>query len=192
MAARNFQVRADARSRTLATSRVSIDAPGSRTFRCTNRAVVRSNSTLVAYRHGFRVSELIALRWDVIEFDNGRMHVNRAKDGLPSVHPIREPELRALRRLKRENPSSPYVFVTERKGALTDSAVRKMIARAGEHAGFDFSIHPHMLRHSTGYKLANDGHDTRAIQQYLGHKNIQHTVRYTQLSANRFKDFWQD
>ena len=147
---------------------------------------------LVAYRHGFRVSELVALRWDVIEFDNGRMQVNRAKDRLPSVHSIRGPELRAFRRLKRENPSSPYVFVTERKGPLTDSAVRKMVARAGEYAGFDFSIHPHMLRHSTGYKLANDGHDTRAIQQYLGHKNIQHTVRYTQLSANRFKDFWQD
>jgi len=151
-----------------------------------------SSTILVAYRHGLRVSELVALQWNVVELDHGRMHISRVKDGLPSVHPIRGPEIRALRRLKREYPSSPYVFVTERKGPLTASAVRKMIARAGEKANFDFPVHPHMLRHATGYKLANDGHDTRTIQQYLGHKNIQHTVRYTQLSATRFRDFWKD
>ncbi len=75
---------------------------------------------------------------------------------------------------------------------LTDSAVRKIDARAGQNAGLEFPVHPHMLRHATGYKLANDGHDTRAIQQYLGHKNIQHTVRYTELSPARFRDFWKD
>jgi len=101
-------------------------------------------------------------------------------------------EIRALRRLKREYPETPYVFVTERKGPLTNSAVGKLIARAGENAGFEFPVHPHMLRHATGYKLANDGHDTRAIQQYLGHKNIQHTVRYTELASTRFRDFWKD
>ncbi len=120
------------------------------------------------------------------------MHVSRVKKGTPSVHPVRGPEIRALRRLKRDYANSPYVFVTERKGPLTHSAVGKMIARAGEKAGFDFPVHPHMLRHATGYKLANDGHDTRAIQQYLGHKNIQHTVRYTELSSTRFSDFWKD
>ena len=151
-----------------------------------------STLILVTYRHGFRVSELVALGWNQVELDSGKMHVNRAKDGSPSVHPIRGSEIRALRRLKRDYPESPYVFVTERKGPLTDSAVRKMVARAGEKAGFDFPIHPHMLRHATGYKLANDGHDTRAIQQYLGHKNIQHTVRYTELASTRFRDFWKD
>jgi type 1 fimbriae regulatory protein FimB/type 1 fimbriae regulatory protein FimE len=120
------------------------------------------------------------------------MHVSRIKKGTPSVHPIRGPEIRALRRLKRDYPTTPYVFVTERKGPLTNSAVAKMIARAGENAGFEFPVHPHMLRHATGYKLANDGHDTRAIQQYLGHKNIQHTVRYTELASTRFRDFWKD
>ncbi len=75
---------------------------------------------------------------------------------------------------------------------MTDSAVRKLIARAGRGAGFDFPVHPHMLRHACGFKLANDGHDTRAIQHYLGHKNIQHTVRYTELAPDRFKDFWKD
>ena len=84
------------------------------------------------------------------------------------------------------------MFVTERGGPLTDSTVRKIVGRAGEHAGLEFPVHPHMLRHATGYKLANDGHDTRVIQQYLGHKNIQHTVCYTELSPARFRDFWTD
>jgi len=67
-----------------------------------------------------------------------------------------------------------------------------MVIRAGEVAGFEFQVHPHMLRHATGFKLANDGVDTRSLQSYLGHKNIQHTVRYTELSPERFKKFWQD
>jgi len=75
---------------------------------------------------------------------------------------------------------------------MTTSTVRKMLARAGELANLAFPIHPHMLRHACGYKLANDGHDTRALQQYLGHKNIQHTVRYTELAPDRFKNFWRD
>jgi type 1 fimbriae regulatory protein FimB/type 1 fimbriae regulatory protein FimE len=100
--------------------------------------------------------------------------------------------MRALRRLRRSHPESSYVFVSERRAPLTDSAVRKLVARAGRQAGFSFSVHPHMLRHAAGYKLANDGHDTRAIQHYLGHANIQHTVRYTQLSAVRFRNFWSD
>jgi type 1 fimbriae regulatory protein FimB/type 1 fimbriae regulatory protein FimE len=111
---------------------------------------------------------------------------------MPSVHPLRGPELRALRQLKRDPVKPSYVFVSERRSPLTDSAVRKMIARAGRQAGFEFPVHPHMLRHPTGYKLANEGHDTRAIQHDLGHKNIQHTVRYTQLSSQRFDDFWKD
>ena len=147
---------------------------------------------LVAFRHGLRVSELVALRWDMVDLKQGLMHVSRLKNGVTSTHPIRGPEIRALRRLQRDYPDTPYLFVTERKGPLTTSAVRKIIARAGQSAGIGFPVHPHMLRHSTGYKLANDGHDTRAIQHYLGHKNIQHTVRYTELSANRFKDFWTD
>ena len=147
---------------------------------------------LIAYRHGLRVSELVALRWDMVDLKQGLLHVARLKNGVESVHPLRGPELRALRKLQRDYPDTPYLFVTERKGPLTTSTVRKIIARAGEKAKIGLSVHPHMLRHSTGYKLANDGHDTRAIQHYLGHKNIQHTVRYTELAANRFKDFWKD
>jgi type 1 fimbriae regulatory protein FimB/type 1 fimbriae regulatory protein FimE len=147
---------------------------------------------LMAFRHGLRVSELVALRWDMVDLKQGLMHINRLKNGVASTHPIRGPELRALRKLQRDYLNTPYLFVTERKGPLTTSTVRKILARAGEHAKLGFPVHPHMLRHSTGYKLANDGHDTRAIQHYLGHKNIQHTVRYTELAANRFKDFWRD
>jgi len=84
------------------------------------------------------------------------------------------------------------VFTTERDGPLTDSGVRKIVARAGAAAPLPFPVHPHMLRHATGYKLANDGQDTRAIQHYLGHKNIVHTTRYTNLASDRFKMFWRE
>ncbi len=147
---------------------------------------------LIAYRHGFRVGELVDLRWDQVDLDAGVLHVRRLKGGTPSTHPLSGREKRALRRLKREYPATPYVFVSEREGPLTDSAARKIVARAGEKAKLGFSIHPHMLRHACGFKLANDGQDTRAIQAYLGHRSIQHTVRYTELAADRFDGFWKD
>lgn len=147
---------------------------------------------LIAYRHGLRVAELVALRWEQIDFAQGLLHVNRVKNGTPSVHPLHGPELRALRQVKRDSAASAYVFVTERGGPMTPAGFRKLLARTGRAAGFGFLVHPHMLRHACGYKLANDGRDTRAIQHYLGHKNITHTVRYTQLRADRFKGFWND
>jgi type 1 fimbriae regulatory protein FimB/type 1 fimbriae regulatory protein FimE len=147
---------------------------------------------LLAYRHGFRVSELVALRWDMIDLKQGLLHVRRLKNGVDSTHPLRGPELRALRKLRREATESPYLFITERRGPITPSSVRKIVARAGSEAKIGFPVHPHMLRHSTGFKLANDGHDTRALQHYLGHRNIQHTVRYTELAPHRFKGFWKD
>jgi type 1 fimbriae regulatory protein FimE len=147
---------------------------------------------LLAYRHGLRVSELVALRWDQVELKAGTLHVARLKNGLPSSHPIRGPELRALRELQRQYPGSPYLFVTELGGPMTTATVRKLMTRAGLLARLPFPIHPHMLRHATGYKLANDGHDTRAIQHYLGHRNITHTVRYTEMAPGRFKNFWRD
>jgi type 1 fimbriae regulatory protein FimE len=165
-----------------------IDAAGAQR----RHGVRDSTLILIAYRHGLRVSELVSLRWDQIDLTQGLLHVARMKNGLPSVHPLRGPELRALRRLQRDEVSAAYVFLSERKAPLTPDAVRKIVARAGREAGLGFSIHPHMLRHATGYKLANDGHDTRAIQQYLGHRNIQHTTRYTELAPTRFKDFGKD
>jgi len=147
---------------------------------------------LVAYRHGLRVSELVALRWDQVDFEQGLLHVRRRKNGIPSTHPLRGPELRALRKLERNKLTAPYIFMSERKGPMTASAVRKIVARAGLAAGIGLPVHPHMLRHATGFKLANDGQDTRAIQHYLGHRNIQHTVAYTQLASDRFNTFWED
>ena len=132
------------------------------------------------------------MRWDRVDLTQGLAQVARRKNGMPCVHPPRGPELRALRRLRRDYPETPYVFVGERKAPLTADTVRKIVARAGRLAGMPFSIHPHMLRHATGHKLANDGQDTRAIQHYLGHRNIQHPTRYAELAADRFKSFWQD
>jgi integrase len=148
---------------------------------------------LVAYRHGLRATEVVMLRWDAVDFNHGRLHVSRAKNGSPSVHPLSGRELRALRRFQREQePTSPFVFTSERGAPFSTAGWRKMVARLGVAAGFDVPVHPHMLRHACGYKLANDGVDTRSLQAYLGHKNIQHTVRYTELAPTRFKDFWRD
>jgi type 1 fimbriae regulatory protein FimB/type 1 fimbriae regulatory protein FimE len=144
------------------------------------------------YRHGLRVSETVALRWEQADLKAGLLHVNRLKNGVPSTHPLRGPELRALRQLRRDWPDSPYLFASERGGPMTASNVRKLVMRAGQAAALPFSAHPHMLRHACGFKLANDGHDTRALQHYLGHKNIAHTVRYTELAPDRFKTFWRD
>ena len=148
---------------------------------------------MVAYRHGLRASELTALRWDAIDLKAGTIHIARLKYGSPSSHPLRGPELRALRAWRRQQPdTAPYVFTSLRGGPITRRTVHHVVAEAAKSAGIEFPVHPHMLRHATGYYLANNGQDTRAIQMYLGHRNIQHTVRYTELSSSRFKDFWKD
>ena len=148
---------------------------------------------LVAFRHGLRAAELVGLRWDQVDFEGGVLHVARNKRGTPSTHPVTGRELRALRRLKREaKTQSPFVFVSERGSPFSVAGFQKLVARAGIAAGFEFQLHPHMLRHSCGFRLANDGVNTRSLQAYLGHKAIQHTVRYTELAPTRFKNFWHD
>ena len=144
---------------------------------------------LVGYRHGLRASELCDLQWSQVELATGRLHVRRAKNGSPSVHPMQGDEIRTLRRLQREQGPSSHVFMTERDGPMTPKAFHALFGRIGARAKMQFPIHPHMLRHGCGYALANAGHDTRALQAWLGHRNIQHTVRYTELAPDRFKDF---
>jgi integrase len=146
---------------------------------------------LLAYRHGFRTSEVCDLEWSAIDFARAEMHVSRRKAGKPATHPIRGDELRELRKLRKESTGS-FVFVSERGAPFTPASFNWMIKRAGQKAGLPFQVHAHMLRHSAGYKLAGDGHDTRLIQDYLGHKDIRHTVRYTALSPKPFRDFWRD
>jgi type 1 fimbriae regulatory protein FimB/type 1 fimbriae regulatory protein FimE len=151
-----------------------------------------STMILIAYRHGLRASEFVDLRWDQVDFDRAVLHVRRIKNGSPSTHPILGDELRALRRLQREQePKSPFVFTSERGAPFTPMGFSRIVERLGVAAELGFPVHAHMLRHACGYALANRGHDTRSLQAYLGHKNIRHTVRYTELSPDRFRDFWR-
>lgn len=124
---------------------------------------------LMAFRHGLRSSELVDLRWDQVDFDAATLHVRRVKHGTPSVHPMNGDELRALRRLQREQaPASPFMFTSERGSPFTTAGFARIVERAGEGVALGFKAHPHMLRHACGYALANRGHDTRALQAYLG------------------------
>jgi integrase len=146
---------------------------------------------LIAFRHGLRASELVDLRWDQIDFNHAVLHVRRVKNGTPATHPLTGKELRTLRDLKRES-QSPFVFVSMRDAPFSVSGFRRMIERACHDAKLGIKAHPHMLRHGCGYVLANKGTDTRTIQAYLGHRNISNTVRYTELSATRFKGLFHD
>jgi integrase len=148
---------------------------------------------LTSYRHGLRAEEACELEWSQVEFGrNAALHVRRVKSGKPSVHPIRGDELRMLTALRKGYPDSGYLFTTQLGSPFTPDAINRLVKNIGKRAKLAMPVHFHMLRHSCGFKLANDGADTRAIQDWLGHVSIQHTVIYTQLSPKRFKDFWRD
>jgi integrase len=147
---------------------------------------------LLAYRHGLRAAEVVDLRWEQVDFKMAVLNVRRAKNGTPATHPLSGREMRELRRHQRESPASPFVFVSERGAPLSAPGFSRLVERAAAVAELGIKAHAHMLRHACGYKLANDGHDTRAIQAYLGHRNIQNTTRYTALAPERFKEFFRD
>jgi site-specific recombinase XerD len=152
-----------------------------------------STMILLAFRHGLRVSELIDLRWEQVDLEHAMLHVRRVKQGTQATHPLTGRELRALRKLQRDKQSSsPFVFISERRVPFTNRGFQTLIERAGMRAKLECKAHPHMLRHGCGYALANAGVDTRTIQAYLGHKSIQHTVRYTELSPQRFRGLFRD
>ena len=147
---------------------------------------------LMAYRHGLRVSELIDIRLTDLDLATGHLFVRRLKGSVSTNHPLTGDELRAIRawlRVRGEG-KSPLLFFGER-GPLTRQAVNYLITVIGRRAGIGIPVHPHMLRHSTGYYLANKGYDTRLIQDYLGHRNINHTVKYTRTAAVRFEGLWR-
>ena len=148
---------------------------------------------LLAYRHGLRISELIDLRLSDIDLQAGRINCRRLKGSLQNIHPIEGDELRHIKRWLRirNTPSSDYLFTSERGTPITRQAAWRVFKEAGKKAQLDIEVHPHMLKHSCGYYLADKGCDTRLIQEYLGHKNIQNTVRYTQTNAKRFEGLWR-
>jgi integrase len=140
------------------------------------------------YRHGLRASEARDARWPDFDLTAGSgpktFHVRRLKGSVDSVHTLDRDEVSALRRLRADS-TSPFVFVSERGGPLSSDMIARIVERAGEAAKLGFHVHPHMLRHATGYALANDGTDTRLIQDFLGHASIANTVRYTKLAPGR-------
>ena len=144
----------------------------------------------VCYVHGLRAAELCDLLWKDIDLDGHTVFVRRLKGSKSITHPLTGDIVRALRKLPGEHTG--HVFTTERDGPLSPNGFGKIVRRAGEKAGLQFVAHPHQLRHGCGYKLANDGVDTRSLQSYLGHSNIRHTVTYTDTAPERFKNFWTD
>jgi site-specific recombinase XerD len=147
---------------------------------------------LLAYRHALRISEVTNLRVSDINLDEGRIYCRRLKGSVTNTHPMDGDEIRLCRRWFKERPKTAidFVFVSERGSPLTRQSAWRIVAEAGERAKLDLDIHPHMLKHSCGYYLANKGLDTRLIQDYMGHKQIQNTVRYTATNAKRFEGLW--
>ena len=147
---------------------------------------------LMAYRHGLRCSELVALRWDQVDLEAGRLQVIRSKGSDDSLQPLSGVEIRALRKLRRDQPAGlRHVFVSERGAPFTTNGFFKTLRRAAASIGIT-DVHPHLLRHGTGFKLVNQGVDTRSLAAYLGHRNLANTARYTKMNAKRFDGFWQD
>jgi type 1 fimbriae regulatory protein FimE len=148
---------------------------------------------LVAFRHGLRVSELVKLRWDQVDLSKKTVYVRRLKDSKSGLQDLGRTEANALKKLARESKGpQTYVFRNERGGSLTPNAFYKLLQRAGLSCDPVISVHPHMLRHACGYHLINEGHSTRRIQDHLGHRNIQHTERYTELAPDRGRKLWDD
>jgi type 1 fimbriae regulatory protein FimB len=146
---------------------------------------------LMMYRHGLRVSEAIALRRDDIDLDHARLWVRRLKHGLDVEHPVPGDELRAVKRyLGTRVDLLPWLFRSERGQPLARQSVNYLVAAAAARAALP-PVHPHMLRHSCGFSLANRGYDLRLIQDYLGHRDPKHTVRYTRTAAGRFEGLWR-
>jgi site-specific recombinase XerD len=144
---------------------------------------------LMAYVHGFRASEICDLKWHQIDLSgrNPMIKILRVKGSIDSDHHLEGDEVRRLRKLDRAYPDSPYVFVTETGNQLTVQGFWTIVRRAGKVAGFQFPIHPHMLRHSCGHRLVNDGVHLRMIQEWMGHKDVQNTEHYTKLGEDRFR-----
>jgi site-specific recombinase XerD len=147
---------------------------------------------LIAYRHGLRASELVNLRLSDLDLSTGTIYCRRAKGSRSSLHPMKRDEIRALQKLlsERKFESTDYAFQSERAEKMSRTAFWRIVSQAGDRAGLPVKVYAHQLRHACGYYLANKGCDLRLIQDYLGHKQIQNTVRYTALNPARFAGLW--
>jgi len=150
---------------------------------------------LLMFRHGLRVSEACNLKLSQVDTESRVLHVVRLKKGLSTTHPIRLEEIRAIKSWLSDRakmrPATEAFFVSERRGPLSRITAWLMIRNYGKLAGLSLPSHPHMLRHACGFALADQGADTRLIQDYLGHRNIQHTVIYTASNSARFERLWR-
>jgi type 1 fimbriae regulatory protein FimB len=150
---------------------------------------------LLIFQHGLRVSEACRLKLDQVDTNGKVLHIARLKRGFSTTHPLRGDELKAigawLKQRARMKPTGKSFFVSEQRRPLHRSTVNLMLDTCSKAAALPFSAHPHMLRHACGFALADQGADTRLIQDYLGHRNIQHTVRYTAANPARFEKLWR-
>jgi site-specific recombinase XerD len=170
---------------TLAEVNRLLDATKHSRNRVRDRAIL-----LTMFRHGLRVSELCGLKRKDLDLNTARLYVRRLKGSVSTEQPVEGDELRAIKRyLATRTDSLPWLFVSERDGQLSRFTVTYMVRTAAAHAGLE-NVHPHTLRHSCGFYLANKGLDMRLIQDYLGHKSISNTVRYTRTAAVRFEGLW--
>jgi len=150
---------------------------------------------LLMFRHGLRVSEACGLKLSQVDTESRVLHVARLKRGLSTTHPLRADEIKVIKiwlakRAKMKVETDTF-FVSERRRPLSRITAWAAIRDYGELAGLPLPAHPHMLRHACGFALADQGADTRLIQDYLGHRNIQHTVIYTAANPARFERLWR-
>jgi type 1 fimbriae regulatory protein FimB len=150
---------------------------------------------LLMFRHGLRVSEACGLKLSQVDIESHVLHVSRLKKGLSTTHPLRTDEIKAIKSwlaIRTKNkPKTDAFFISERRSPLNRKTAWLAIRTYGERANLSLPAHPHMLRHACGFALADQGADTRLIQDYLGHRNIQHTVIYTATNPARFEQLWR-
>lgn len=146
---------------------------------------------LTMFWHGLRVTELCTMRTSDLDTKAGRLYVRRIKNGISTTHTVRPEVLRMLKRyLKQRGDSFRPLFINERGDQFTRYPINYMLKQSAEKGGLPFPVNPHMLRHGCGFALANRGHDTRLIQDYLGHADIRNTTIYTRTNARRFEHIW--
>lgn len=150
----------------------------------------------MAYIHGLRASELLDLRISDLDLRYGTLNVRRLKNGFSTVHPLLAREIKVIKAWLHVRKStvcveSDWLFTSMKGTPLSRQQFYNIIRELGKKAGCSFCPHPHMLRHACGFALADRGIDTRLIQDYLGHRNIRHTVRYTASNPERFKGVWR-